>query len=47
MTIIAEQLHGHWSAWVSDHPENAYGGDSAATAASRLLEAHGIDPALV
>ena len=44
MTIITEQHLGHWSAWFEDHPELAFGGDSPATAATRLLSFRGIDP---
>lgn len=42
--IIAEQdRSGHWTAWFADDPCHAYGGDTAATAVVRLLEASGGD----
>lgn len=47
MVIIIEQIDGHWSAWLDMEPHVSFGGDSAAVAATRLLEAKGIDPALV
>lgn len=46
MQIIVELLHGHWSAWFAAEPGSAFGGDTAAAAASRLLEANGINPSL-
>ena len=31
-TIIAEQLHDHWTACLENHPESGYGGDTLCTA---------------
>ena len=39
MRIHAEQLHGHWTDWVSGHPETGFGGATPAQAISRLVEA--------
>ncbi len=39
--IIVEQLHGHWTAWFSDTPHVAFGGEWPADAIRRLLEAFG------
>jgi hypothetical protein len=38
--VIAEQLNVHWSAWFSDAPEFAYGGEWPADAIHALLRAH-------
>lgn len=35
-----DQLNGHWSAWFSDAPESAYGGEWPADAIRALLWAH-------
>jgi hypothetical protein len=42
--VITEQLLDHWSAWFEDDPLTAFGGDSAATVTTRLLESRGISP---
>lgn len=47
MTIIVEQHLDHWDAWISGNPCHGYTGATAAEAATRLLEASGIDPSLV
>ena len=47
MVGVAEQHENHWSAWFESKPTVAFGGDTAAKAATRLLEAHGIDPSQV
>ena len=47
MRIIAEEHHGHWTAWFETHPETAFGGDRAAVAVARLVESVGIDPGAV
>ena len=47
MHIIAEEQHGHWSAWFEGHPETAFGGDRPDVAVSRLVQSVGIDPAAV
>ena len=39
--IIVEQLHGHWSAWISGAPEVAFGGAFPADAIRRLLDSIG------
>ena len=39
MRIICQCLHGHWSAWLEEHPDTAFGGDEAAIAITRLVEA--------
>jgi len=38
--IIVEERFGDWTAWFSDHPEVAFGGDSPGTAVDRLWGAH-------
>ena len=42
LKIIAQKDEtGNWAAWGTDHPEIGFGGDSAAIAVTRLLEAVG------
>lgn len=47
MIVVAEQRGRDWSAWFEGHPEITFGGDSAATAAIRLIEFRGLDPTQV
>lgn len=43
MHIIAEQLEGHWSAWVKSDPATAFGGRDAREAVKRLCSQLGLD----
>ena len=46
--IIAEaDGHGGWSAWLEGRAYQARGGDTAATAVMRLLQAHGRSVSLI
>jgi hypothetical protein len=33
--------HGGWNAWIAGNPQQAFGGDTSATAVARLLDACG------
>lgn len=47
MTIIVAQSFDHWTAWGSGNPCHGYTGETAAEAATLLLEANWINPTLV